>query len=64
MLFKEEYYQMHKEDNEEDLENNCKKAWNELPKDFKKYYNMNAENENKRLKKELKQQRKNEKNNN
>ena len=64
MLFKEEYYQMHKEDNEEDLENNCKKAWNELPKDFKKYYNMNAENENKRLKKELKLQRKNEKNNN
>ena len=64
MLFKEEYYQMHKEDNEEDLENNCKKDWNELPKDFKKYYNMNAENENKRLKKELKQQRKNEKNNN
>ena len=64
MLFKEEYYQMHKEDNEEDLENNCKKAWNELPKDFKKYYNMNAENENKRLKKELKQQRKSEKNNN
>ena len=64
MLFKGEYYQMHKEDNEEDLEKNCKNAWNELSKDFKKYYNMNAENENKRLKKELKQQRKNEKNNN
>ena len=64
MLFKEEYYQMHKEDNEEDLEKKCKNAWNELSKDFKKYYNMNAENENKRLKKELKQQRKNEKNNN
>ena len=64
MLFKEEYYQMHKANNEEDLEKNCKNAWNELSKDFKKYYNMNAENENKRLKKELKQQRKNEKNNN
>ncbi len=64
MLFKGEYYQMHKEDNEEDLEKKCKNAWNELSKDFKKYYNMNAENENKRLKKELKQQRKNEKNNN
>ena len=64
MLFKEEYYQMHKAINEEDLEKECKNAWNELPKDFKKYYNMNAENENKRLKKELKLQRKNEKNNN
>ena len=30
MLFKGEYYQMHKEDNEEDLEKNCKNAWNEL----------------------------------
>ena len=48
MLFKEEYYQMHKANNEEDLEKNCKNAWNELSKDFKKYYNMNAENENKK----------------
>lgn len=63
IVFKEEYYQTHKAKNEEDLEKNCKNEWNELSKDVKKIYNVNAENENKRLKKELKQQRKNEKNN-
>ena len=60
MLFKNEYKQMHKDLKDNEFEKQCKNAWKELPKDVKKYYNMNAENENKQLKRENKLKKLNE----
>ena len=60
MLFKNEYKQMHKDLKDNELEKKCRNEWKDLPKDVKKYYNMNAENENKQLKRENKLKKLNE----
>jgi hypothetical protein len=60
MLFKKEFKQLHKDLKENELEKQCKNEWKELPKDVKKFYNMNAENENKQLKRENKLKKLNE----
>ena len=52
LIFKYEYKQSHKSENDAELEKECKKAWEELDKDMKKIYNNQADNEFKKLKKQ------------
>ena len=53
MLFKKEYKQMHDNIKDSELETKCQEDWSKMSKELKKYYNMNAENENKIIKQSI-----------
>ena len=64
-LFKKEYMQL--KDCKENSENTCQSAWNKISKEMKKFYNSNAIEENKMIRKyfnKLKSYRKNKDNDN
>ena len=46
-IFKEEYQQMSNGKDEDKSENEIQNAWNKVPKELKKFYNIKAENQNK-----------------
>ena len=49
-IFKKEYKQLNKGKDDERSENEVKNEWRNMPKELKKFYNINAEKQNKLIK--------------
>ena len=49
-IFKEEYKQSKKGKDDDKSENTMKNEWRKVPKEVKKFYNINAEKQNKKIK--------------